>query len=124
MTSIDATRRNALLALAAIPAGAMLLGPAMAAQKASQLVVFNGKTTFAGPGIDVVVFGWAAQTADGWIGQTVDAATSVAKREQKKTRARRVEVFEGWTAAGLPSSAEVRLSFRRHCPCRRREASR
>lgn len=81
MTAIDTTRRNALLALAAIPAGAMLLGPAMAAPKASRLVVFNGKTTFAGPGIDVVVFGWAAQTADGWIGQVVDAASSVAKRD-------------------------------------------
>ena len=81
MNGNDATRRSMLLALAALPAGAMLLRPNAAAAQANKFIVFNGMTTFEGPGIDVLVFGWAAQTAEGWIGYTVDGGASVAKRD-------------------------------------------
>ncbi len=87
MSGNDATRRNILLALAALPAGAMLLRPNAAAAQATKLIVFNGVTTIEGPGIDVVVFGWAAQTADGWTGYTVDAPVSEAKRDFAGTAA-------------------------------------
>ena len=87
MNEIDTTRRNMLVALAALPAGAMLLRPNAAAAAASKFIVFNGVKTFEGPGIDVRVFGWAAQTAEGWTGFTVDAPVSVAKRDFAGTAA-------------------------------------
>lgn len=80
-TFAGTTRREMLLAAAAFPAGAALLSPSAAVAGAHRLVVFNGVYTFEGPGIDVLVFGWAMQTADGWTGNVVDAPASVSKRD-------------------------------------------
>jgi hypothetical protein len=80
-TSAGTTRREILLAAAALPAGAALLSPGAAVAGAHKLIVFNGVYSIAGPGIDVLVFGWAAQTADGWTGSVVDAPASEAKRD-------------------------------------------
>lgn len=81
MSGNDTTRRNMLLACAALPVGALLLRSNVARAQAKKVILFDGVKTFEGPGIDVRVFGWAVQTAEGWIGQTVDAGISVAKRD-------------------------------------------
>ena len=80
-TSAGTTRREMFLAAAALPAGAALLSPGAAVAGAHRLVVFNGLYTFEGPGIDLIVFGWAVQTAEGWTGRVVDAGASTAKRD-------------------------------------------
>ena len=80
-TSAGTTRREMLLAVAALPAGAALLSPSAAVAGGHRLIVFNGGLTFEGPGIDLIVFGWAMQTADGWTGNVVDAPASLAKRD-------------------------------------------
>ncbi len=80
-TFAGTTRREMILAAAALPAGAALLAPGAAVAGAHRLIVFNGGITFEGPGIDLIVFGWAMQTADGWTGILVDGPASVAKRD-------------------------------------------
>ncbi len=91
-TFAGTTRREMLLAAAALPAGAALLSPSAAVAGVHRLIVFNGGITFEGPGIDVVVFGWAAQTAEGWTGRVVDAGVSTAKRDFVGTAAGTTQV--------------------------------
>lgn len=71
-------RRTLLQLLAALPAVALATRPSLAATQASRVVVFNGVKEAAAPGIDVHVFGWAAETPQGWIGRTVDAGVGEA----------------------------------------------
>lgn len=86
-TSGKTTRREMLLAAAALPVGAALLSPDAAVAGVHRLIVFNGVQTFEGTGIYLVVFGWAAQTADGWTGRVVDGGVSEAKRDFAGTAA-------------------------------------
>lgn len=79
MDAKTSTRRHALQALAAAPMAALLLRPSLAAAQATKIVAFHGTTAI--NGITVHAFGWAAQTPDGWIGEVVDAASSVAMRD-------------------------------------------
>lgn len=80
MDGNTATRRKALQALAAVPMASLLLRPSVvAAAQATKVVAFYGTTAI--NGITVHAFGWAAQTPEGWVGQVVDAASSVAMRD-------------------------------------------
>ncbi len=105
MIGEDATRRNMLRALALLPAGGLLLRPSGSAAAANKIIVFDIATRFEGPGIDLRVFGWAAQTPDGWTGQTVDAGISIATRDFAGTAAGTTRIvpkgmsntINGWT---------------------------
>lgn len=78
MNRTQAMRRTLLQSLAALPAAALTVRPAFAATEASRVVVFNGVAEAAAPGVDVHVFGWAAETPQGWIGRTIDAGVGEA----------------------------------------------
>lgn len=81
MKKTQTTRREALRSLAALPVMAMFLRPGEAAAQASKIVLFNGVRTDFAPGVHVHVFGWAAETARGWIGRVVDAGVATAMRD-------------------------------------------
>ena len=76
--AIRTVRRTLLQSLAGLPAAALLIRPAAAATQAKQMLVFNGVLVDAAPGIDVHVFGWAAETPEGWVGRVVDAGVAEA----------------------------------------------
>lgn len=74
-------RRRLIRAFAALPMGAALLASGTARATSHRIVVFGAVLPGFAPGIDVHVFGWAAQGPDGWIGQTVDAGVSEAVQD-------------------------------------------
>jgi len=82
MEGNEATRRDLLRSLAILPVTALLLQPGIAAGQApSRIVVFNGVQVNYLPGVDVHVFGWAAETSQGWIGRVLDGAVAIAMRD-------------------------------------------
>ena len=86
-------RRRLLQSLAALPAAALLLGPQPAAAAAARrIITFNGSTFVAGGKVELRVFGWAAETADGWTGIAVDAGIADAMRDMVGTAAGTVAV--------------------------------
>ncbi len=74
-------RRRVLQSLAALPAAALVMGPQTAMAAAGKIITFNGGIMVAGGKIEVVAFGWAAKTADGWTGIVVDAGIANAMRD-------------------------------------------
>jgi len=87
METTEATRRTLLQSLAALPVTALLLRPRDAAAQAGKMILFNGVLANFAPGIDVHVFGWAAETPGGWIGRAVDAGVATAVRDFPGTAA-------------------------------------
>lgn len=80
MARNEATRRDVLRSLAALPVTALLLRPGVATAQASKIIVFNGVQPRP-EGVSGLVFGWAAETPQGWIGRVVDAASATATRD-------------------------------------------
>ncbi len=82
MEGNKATRRGLLRFFAALPVTAWLLRPDVAAAQASRMVVFNGVQANApAEGPAAHVWGWAAETPQGWIGRVVDAQVATARRD-------------------------------------------
>ncbi len=81
MNTVTTDRRRLLQSLAAVPAAALVLRPQMASAAATKIITFNGSIFVAGGKIEVVAFGWAAETADGWTGIVVDAGIANAMRD-------------------------------------------
>ena len=85
MNTGTTNRRRLLQSLAALPAAALVLRPQMAFAAATKIITFNGSKFVAGGKIEVVAFGWAAETADGWTGIVVDAGIANAMRDMVGT---------------------------------------
>jgi len=85
MNTVTTDRRRLLQSLAAVPAAALVLRPQMASAAATKIITFNGSIFVAGGKIEVVAFGWAAETADGWTGIVVDAGIANAMRDMVGT---------------------------------------
>ncbi len=81
------SRRLLLRSFAALPAAALVLRPQTAFAAATKIITFNGSVLVAGGKIEVRAFGWAAETADGWIGIAVDAGIANAMRDMVGTAA-------------------------------------
>ncbi|MFQ5932470.1 MAG: hypothetical protein ACE5MM_08690 [Nitrospiraceae bacterium] len=81
MHTNEATRRDLLKSLATLPVAALLLPSGSAAAQARKIVVFKGVQANRRPGMDAHVFGWAAETPQGWTGWVVDGAVSTAMRD-------------------------------------------
>lgn len=73
-------RRQLLRALAVLPVSAFLLRPGGASAQAGRIVVFTGVEPPRGPIYDHV-FGWAAETPEGWVGRVMTAHVGVATRD-------------------------------------------
>ena len=85
MNTVTTDRRRLLQSLAAVPAAALVLRPQMASAAATKIITFNGSIFVAGGKIEVVAFGWAAETAVGWTGIVVDAGIANAMRDMVGT---------------------------------------
>lgn len=87
MINETTNRRRVLQSFAALPAAAaLLLGPgAAAAATARRFIAFDGSQFVAGGKVEMRVFGWAAETADGWTGFAVDAGIADAMRDMVGT---------------------------------------
>ena len=84
--SKDATNRRLFLqSLAVLPAAALGLRPGTALPATGKMIAFNGGVLIAGGMIEVRVFGWAAETEDGWTGHVVDAAIANAMKDMVGT---------------------------------------
>lgn len=73
-------RRQLLRSLAALPLSAAFFGPREAKAETRKIVVFTGIEPPRG-GIYNHVFGWAAETPEGWIGRVFFAHIAVAERD-------------------------------------------
>jgi len=80
MKNREALRRDLLRSFAALPVMALLSRPAVGAAQASRVVVFQGvqPNIHHMPGADFHLFGWAAETPQGWVGRVVDATVAPA----------------------------------------------
>jgi hypothetical protein len=87
MNTNDPTRRALVRFLGVLPAAALLFRPGAAAGQTRNLVLFHGVRANFAPGIDVHVFGWAAQTPQGWTGHISDGAVAAAMRDLPGTAA-------------------------------------
>ena len=87
MNTVTTNRRRLLQSLAALPAAAWALGPQMAVAATGKTIVFDGSVLLADGKIELRVFGWAVETADGWTGITVDAGIANATRDMVGTAA-------------------------------------
>ncbi len=85
MNTVTTDRRRLLQSLAAVPAAALVLRPQMASAAATKIIAFNGSVFVAGGKIEIVAFGWAAETADGWTGIVLDAGIANAMRDMVGT---------------------------------------
>ncbi len=85
MNTVTTNRRRMLQSLAVLPAAALVMGPQTAMAAATKIITFNGSTFVAGGKIEIVTFGWAAETADGWTGIVVDAGIANAMRDMVGT---------------------------------------
>jgi hypothetical protein len=66
----------------------LLLRPEVVAAQPTKIILFNGTQKNYGPETDVGIFGWAAQTSQGWIGRLIDLAITPARRD--------FTMFAGW----------------------------
>ncbi len=80
MKNREALRRDLLRSFVALPVMALLSRPGLAAAQTSKVVVFQGvqKNIHHMRGADFHLFGWAAETPQGWIGRVVDATVAAA----------------------------------------------
>ncbi len=84
--SKDATNRRLFLqSLAVLPAAALVLRPGTALPATGKMIAFDGSVLVAGGRIEIRVFGWAAETEDGWTGYVVDAGIANAMRDMVGT---------------------------------------
>lgn len=81
MSDHPINRRLLLQSLAALPAAALLTQSDLAQAATGKMIVFNGTTLIADGKIEVRVFGWAAETPNGWTGIVVDAGIANAMRD-------------------------------------------
>ncbi len=78
----EAARRGFLRTLAALPVTAALLRPDVAAAQASRMIVFRGVQANApAEGPATHVFGWAAETSQGWSGLVTDWNVATARQD-------------------------------------------
>ena len=81
MQSHRTSRRTLLASLAALPLTVALGRQNVAMAAPNKMVVFSGVAVNFAEGIDIHVFGWAAETAEGWVGRVVDSALGVAMHD-------------------------------------------
>ncbi len=87
-TKKEVARRDLLRSLALLSGTALVLQPRAVRAQSGRMVLLNGTQVNYGPGTDVNVFGWAAQTSKGWIGRVIDLAITPARRDYT--------LFAGW----------------------------
>lgn len=75
-----AKRRDVLRSLAALPVAGLLWRPGRAGARASRIIVLTGVEVPAGK-IHAHIFGWAAETPQGWVGRVMTAHVATATRD-------------------------------------------
>src|SRR5437016_1059875 len=75
------TRRALVPSLAALPLVATLFPPLQAVAQVTRAILFKGSSRGAVPGRENWVFGWVAETPEGWTGMGSDWSIAIAEQD-------------------------------------------